>query len=297
MGTSKRYSGPSNGLVPSFVDDPTPPVLEKPPVAPPVQPTPPEGPGIPAPQQQPSQRPEPDPHPVLPRPDTSEAGEFSGARRNFSRFTHTGSRSALGRALSNYVRTGTGGAQRAARRMGSSRATAQGLLGVIRNFQRIGPTETLRQFNLSSLAERPAADVFTAILEFVCPPGGAVDEAIARQAMLESIGDMAEAGVGSFDTLTSEQRQDLFLDFIAHSIEGRVMADLGSRGIMLSDDVATVENAQTQLHDFVTGATRGQLSERLSNVDRLSDREIETVVNQIYEIAFELVAIAGEASI
>ena len=77
--------------------------------------------------------------------------------------------------------------------MGSSRATAAGLLAVVRDFQRLGPDETLRRLNLSGLSGAPAADVFVAILEFVCPPGGAVDEAIARQAMLESIGDMAEA--------------------------------------------------------------------------------------------------------
>ena len=41
-----------------------------------------------------------------------------------------------------------------------------------------GAAETLRKLNLPELAGRPAADVFLAILEFVCPPGGAVDEAI-----------------------------------------------------------------------------------------------------------------------
>ena len=296
MGTSKRYGGPSNGLVPSFVEDPPLPTFPDPSV-PPVQPTPPDGQGTPSPQPQPTQRPELDPQPIPSRPDTSGAGELRGARSNFTRFSRTGSRSALGKALSNYVRTGTGGSQRAARRMGSSRVTAQRLLGVIRDFQRGGPVEALSQFNLSTFAGHSAADVFTAILEFVCPPGGSVDEAIARQAMMESIGDMAEAGIGSFDTLTPEQRQDFFLDFVAYSIEGRVMSDIGSRGIMLPDDIAAVENAQIQLHDFVTGATRGQLSGRLSSVGSLSDRDIETVVKQIYEIAFELVALAGEASI
>ena len=180
--------------------------------------------------------------------------------------------------------------------MGSSRATARGLLGVIRDFQRVGPVETLRQLDLAGLAGRPAPDVFVAILEFICPPGGAVDEAIARGAMLETIGDMAELGVGSFDTLTPAQMQEFFLDFIARSIEGRVMADLGGRGVTLPDDVAAVESAQAQLHDFVTGATRGQLSGRLEGVERLSDRDIEASVNQIYETAFELIAAAGEAA-
>lgn len=180
--------------------------------------------------------------------------------------------------------------------MGSSRAAAGGLLGVVRDFQRLGPTETLRQLNLAGLAAQPAADVFVAILEFICPPGGAVDDAIARQAMLETIGDLAEAGLGSFDTLTPQQLQDVFLDFVSRSIEGRVMADLGGRGIKLPDDVTAVESAQGQLHDFVEGATRGQLAGRLDGLERLSDRDIENVVNQIYEAAFELIAVAGEAA-
>ena len=289
MGTSKGYGGPSSGLVPSFVDDPAPPPQPRPPGTTPAAPGTPGAPTSPA-------SPQPATPRTPPRPDTQGTGSLGSARGNFTRFARTGSRSALGSALSSYVRNSTGGARRAARRMGASRATASGLLGVVRDFQRIGPTETLRQLNLAGLAAQPAADVFVAILEFICPPGGAVDDAIARQAMLETIGDLAEAGVGSFDTLTPDQLQDVFLDFISRSIEGRVMADLGSRGITLPDDIAAVESAQAQLHDFVEGATRGQFSGRLDGLERLSDREVETVVNQIYETAFELIAVAGEAA-
>lgn len=282
MGTSKGYGGPSTGLVPSWVDDPILNVGAGSPAAPPV-------PGTPG-QVSPA-----GPRPTM-RPDTSGAGGLAGARGNFSRFARTGSRSALGRALSNYVRSATGGARRAARRMGSSRAAGAQLLQVVRDVQRFGAAETLRQFNLPGLAGRPAADVFLSILEFVCPPGGAVEEAIARQAMLETIGDLAEAGVGDFDTMTADQMQEFFLDFVARSIEGMVMADLGSRGVTLPDDVAAVERAQQQLHDFVTGCTRGELSDRLEGIQNLDDQDVERVVGEIYEAAFELVAAAGEAS-
>lgn len=289
MGTSKGYGGPSSGLVPSWVDDPAPGVGPAPAMPATATPGTPGSPGQPA-------APTPaKPKAPAPRPDTSGAGALGGARGSFSRFARTGSRRALGSALSNYVRNGTGGSRRAARRMGSSRAAGARLLGVVRNFATIGPVETLRQLNLAGLAGRPAAEVFVGLLEFVCPPGGAVDEAIARQAMLETIGDMAEAGLGSFDALTSDQMGEFFLDFVARSIEGRVMADLGGRGVTLPDSVAAVENAQAQLHDFVTGCTRGQLAGRLDGVERMSDRDIEVVVNQIYEAAFELVAAAGEA--
>lgn len=288
MGTSKRYGGPAGGLVPSFLDDPPAPALAPPPSSPASQPGAPAAPGTPATQHAPAR--------PSPAPDTSGAGDFRGARANFTRFSRTGSRRSLGSAVSSYVRAGTGGARRAAQRMGSSRAAARGLLGVVRDFQRVGPVETLRRLNLDGLAGRPAPDVFVAVLEFICPPGGAVDEAIARAAMLETIGDLAEAGVGSFDTLTAEQMREFFLDFVARSIEGRVIADLGARGVTLPDDVASVESAQAQLHDFVTGATRGQLSNRLDGVANLSNRDIEISVNQIYEAAFELIAAAGEAS-
>lgn len=281
MGTSKGYGGPASGLVPSWVDDAAPGVA-------PGAPTTPTTPIMPAASTHPA-------HPSAAlRPDTSKAGDLRAARGSFSRFARTGNRSALGRALSNYVRNGTGGAGRAARRMGSSRAAAARLLGMVRDFQRLGPAETLRQLNLPGLAGRPAADVFVAMLEFVCPPGGAVDEAIARQAMLETIGEMADAAIGDFDSLTTAQMQDFFLDFIARSIEGRVMADLGGRGITVPDSVAAVESAQAQLHDFVTGCTRGELSGRLAGVANMSDRDIQKVVNQIYEAAFDLVAAAGE---
>lgn len=277
MGTSKGYGGPATGLVPSWIDDPVPGVGPGPaPATPGVPATP--VPGAPA------------------QPDTSAAGGLGGARGSFSRFARTGSRSSLGSALASYVRSGTGGARRAAQRMGASRAAGARLLGVVRDVQRLGAVETLRQLNLPGLTGQPAADVFLAILEFICPPGGAVDEAIARQAMLETIGDLAEAGIGDFDTMTADQMQEFFLDFVARSIEGRVMADLGARGVTLPDDVAAVESAQQQLHDFVTGCTRGELSGRLDGVESLGDRDVERVVNEIYEAAFELVAAAGEAS-
>lgn len=283
MGTSKAYGGPASGLVPSFVDNPPPPTVPRPQVAPVSAPSQADAPGTSG-------------QSTVPRPaDTGGAGtSFRGARTNFSKFANTGSRSSLGRAMSSYVRGGTGGARRASRRMGSSQVAARGILGIVRDIQQVGPEQALRQLNLGNLAGQPATDVFVALMEFICPPGGAVDEGIARRAMVETIADMADAGVGSFDTLSHEQLNDVFLDFVVHSIEGRVMADMGGRGITLPDDVAAVEYMQDQLHDFVSGATRGQLAGRLDGIANLSDRDIEVKVNQIYEAAFDLIAVAGE---
>ncbi|MNG21455.1 hypothetical protein D3C84_1058180 [compost metagenome] len=112
--------------------------------------------------------------------------------------------------------------------------------------------------------------------------------------MVDTIADTAEIGAGTFDTLTQEQLNEFFLGFIVHSIEGRVIADLGKNGIALPDDVTAVEQMQDQLHDFVSGATRGLLSGRLNDIASLTDRDIEDRVNQIYEVAFDMIAVAGE---
>jgi hypothetical protein len=194
------------------------------------------------------------------------------------------------------VRNGTGGARRAAKRMGASRATGARLLGVVRDVGRFGAAETLRRLNLQGLAGQPAADVFLAMLEFLCPPGGAVDEAIARQAMLESIGDLVEADIVAFDAMTPGQLQAIFLDFIARAIENRVIADLGARSITLPEDVDAVESMQRQLHDFVSGCTRLQLAQRVTDLQQLSDQDVARVVDEIYEAAFELILTAAEAA-
>lgn len=277
MGTSKSYGGPTNGLVPDFVDNPPEPTLPLPPAAPGGD-QPQDGPLAP---------------PAAP-PDSNGAGPLSTPKGNFTRYARSGSRSTLGKAIAGYVRNSTGGASRASRRMGSSRVVAGGLLSIIGNFQQGGAAQALQRFNLSNLAGEPAATVFVSLVEFLCPPGGSVDEGVSRQAMLDTIADMSDTGVESFDALTSEQLQEIFIGFVVHSIEGRIMADIGKNGIKLPDDINAIGEIQETLHDFVDGATRIQLRDELRDVSGLSGRAINDKVEQIYELAFELIAREGE---
>lgn len=278
MGTSSTYGGSRNGLIPSWIDDPVPVAAPDAPIVPATPASPPATP------------------PPVVLPNAAGAGDLRGPRTSFTNFAGSGSRASLGRALSNYVGHATGGAARAAQRMGASRASASRLLGVVRDVQSVGTAQALRRFNLSGLSGQPASTVFVALLEFVCPPGGAVDEAIARQAMLDAIADLAKADV-AFDAMTADQLQSFFIEFIVRSIEGRVMADLGHRAISMPADLAAAQRVQDQLHDFVAGCTRNALTGRLAGVSRLTDRQIEQRVGQIYEAAFTLVeAAATEAT-
>lgn len=277
MGTSKGYGGPSSGLVPSWIDD----VAQ--PVAPAAQPN---GPS----QANPSQL---GPAPSGPV-NNDGTGSLRGARSSFTRFARTGSPSDLGKALSSYVRKGIGGASRGARRMGTSRATAAKLLSIFGDVQRNGAGETLRRLQLAVAPGQPASQVLLTLLEFICPPGGAIDEGVARQAALNTIAELDEIGSGSFEDMTQTDRQNFFLDFVANSIESMIMADLGGRGITMPDDVEAVERIQSQLSSFITGCTRGQLANRLEQWPAPTDQEVNQVTFAIYEAAFDLIASAAE---
>ncbi|WP_158986519.1 Qat anti-phage system associated protein QatB [Lysobacter panacisoli] len=193
------------------------------------------------------------------------------------------------------MRQGTGGAAGAAKRMGSSRVTGAQLLGLIGDVQRNGPVAALQRLNLGGLAGRPAVEVFLALTEVMCPPGGRVDEAIARQAMLDTICDMADQGVGDFGSLTADQLTEFFLGFVIHTIEGRVVADLGHRAIERPMSAEEAKLVQEDLHQFVDGHVRGHLGTLLDRVRDLPESEISGMVDRIYRASFELVsATAGD---
>jgi len=178
--------------------------------------------------------------------------------------------------------------------MGASRATAAALISLFGNIQRDGAEQTLRRLQLTVAPGQPASQVLLTLLEFICPPGGAIDEGVARQAALNTIGQMEEAGSGSFEDMTQADQQNFFLAFVANSIEGMVMADLGGRGITIPDDVEAVERIQSQLSSFITGCTRGQLANRLEQWPAPTDQEVNQVTSAIYEAAFDLIATAAE---
>nr|WP_212635417.1 Qat anti-phage system associated protein QatB [Rhodobacter capsulatus] len=131
-------------------------------------------------------------------------------------------------------------------------------------------------------------------MDFICPPGGALDEAIARQAMLDAISDFADAGMNDFGAMSDAERREFFLDFIIRSIEGRIITDMATRGMARSASVEAMEDMQEQLHDFVAGHTRGALAPLLDGPVH-SDAEMMNTIDNIYEAGFELISLMGEA--
>jgi len=207
----------------------------------------------------------------------------------------SGDSEALRRAVSQYVRNGTGSASKAAKRMGASRSVGGRLLQVIRDINREGAASVLQRLNLGHLAGRPAAEVFVELIEGMCPPGGRVDEAIARQALLDTIADLAESNIGNFEDMTASQLSEFFQGFVIRTIEGRVIADIGKHVVDSPENADRVEGVLDQLHDFVAGCVRGHLSQHFDGLVEKTDQQVAELVESIYEASFELVsATAGD---
>ncbi|MBI3805647.1 MAG: hypothetical protein HY282_18000 [Nitrospirae bacterium] len=269
MGTS----GPSNGpnprtpLVPSWLDD---------------------GPGaVPADgDSEPPDSGQPDnpgqSQPLPPLPPAPPPGRFTSSRRNFSIFTGSGGSDhrALRRAVRDYVRSGMRGSGNATRRMGASRTTARGVLGVLRDFQREGVNPTLARLNLSDLAGRPLEHIFIGLTDVICGDGGSIDEGIAREAWLETIAELDGLDVADPAALPPDQIRDIFLTFIAHSVVGRLLQDIGANGFKFAVDLASIAEFDAQLKSYIRRSVRDSFSGDLSAPATLSDQQVRAIVNQ-----------------
>jgi hypothetical protein len=292
MGTSGSYGGAGNGspLIPGFLNDPAP---ASAPVLVPVAPAAPAVPNAPSPMATPIAAPQPRPVPQqAPLPH-----RFAMPRTNFTRFARSGGtdRSALGRAISGYVSSATGGARQAARRMGSSRDAGTRLYSFLSDAQARGPVEALRALNLEALAGRPIEEIFVGLAEYVCPIGGTVDEGIARDAFIDMIAELADQGITDFDAFSADQMQTVFEMFTANAIEARICNDIGKNAITLPADVAAVERVQAALHDFVSRAVSDVLTAARRTTVRLTPQQALQHVDAVYEAAFEMLQAMGDA--
>lgn len=284
MGTSTAYGGPNGGtpLVPSWLgtDDGGPP--------PPSDGNPDSDEPSPIP-------PAPPDRTVL--PPASNPNRFTEARTNFTRFAKSGGsdRASLGRAVSRYVSTASGGARQAAQRMGASRSAGARLLGFLSNVQAHGAREALRELDLESLAGRPINEIFVGLVDYICPGAGTVDEGIARESFIETIIELATLGVSDLDALTPDQMQTVFELYATHAIEARLCNDIGMKVITIPADAQAALRVQAQLRDFIRRGVGDALTVARAETPTLTSERVHLFIDSVYESAFGILQVMGDA--
>ncbi len=228
----------------------------------------------------------------LPEPE-----RFRRARGNFSRFAASGGNDlrALRRSVSDYVRSGTGGSRNAVRRMGASRIAASNALGVFRGFQRDGVGETLQNLNLLNLVGGSPQGVFIGLTEVICQDGGSIDEAIARDAWLETVAEIDQFGIDDLETLGADQIREMFLTFISHAVEARLYQEIGVNGFRFAGRLNDIENFDAQFRGYIERTVHDSFSSDLTELSSMSDRDIRSIVDSTYQDAWDLLELLGES--
>jgi len=301
MGTSNSYggSGGSKPLIPTWLNDGGAPNGSQPAPAP--QPPPPiadgdganllpgvlpstSGVGLPS-------------APMLPAvPPAGDPRRYTAPRSNFTRFVSSGGRDSrsLGRALSQYVSSSSGGSRNAARRMAVSRKSTAQLAGVLNSAIGGNASTALRFIGLERLAGRPIEEIFLAIMDVVCPDGGAIDDSIAREAFVETIVDLAENGITDFDTLTAAQVQTILELNVAHAIEARLCNDIGAQSITLPQDANEAADIQAQLFEFVDRSVSDAFAANQMGTS-MTQEQVTRTIDSVYEQAYLILQSMAEA--
>jgi hypothetical protein len=142
---------------------------------------------------------------------------------------------------------------------------------------------------------RPIQDVFVALTDVLCPDGGSIDEGIARDAFIETIADVLEAGILDLATLTADQMLTIFEMFVARSIEGRLHNDIGTKAITFPASNAAVQSVQDQVHDFILGRVHDCVHGMRDQLTALQGPALDAIVNRVYIESFDLMQVMAEA--
>ena len=179
--------------------------------------------------------------------------------------------------------------------MGASRAAAGRLFGFLSEVVTRGASQALQTLHLENLAGQPIETIFAALSDYLCPDGGSVDEGIARDAFVETIVDLADAGVTELDGLNAVQMQVVFELYVTNAIEDRICNDIGAKGIVYPSDATEAWHVQRQLHDFILRAVADALQAERTAGDTLTPDRISVFVERIYGQAFTILQTLAEA--
>lgn len=178
--------------------------------------------------------------------------------------------------------------------MGSSRRSAARLADFLGTVRSEGVAEALRTLDLGALAGQPIEVIFAGLADYICPEGGSIDEGIARDAFIETIVDLADAGIHDLDALSVEQMQTVFEIYATHTIEARICNDIGTKMVSLPASAAAAQRVQDQLHDFIQRAVSDALADASTSIGALSFDKVESFVGEVYQSAFEILQILGD---
>ena len=225
--------------------------------------------------------------------DAAPPNRFQSGRTNFFKFAKTGGGGTGGsgagirnmrRAVRSFVGKASGGAHRAARRMASERSATASLGRILSQASSTGIREAVRQLGYERLAALPVPDIYAALVDVICAPGGELDESFAREAYIKALAEVS-AGGADLERPTAETSVAFLASFIANAIQNRLLNAIGNKVVSIPPDVASIQNIEQQINDHIRGSVDDAIAE--AGADFPLD-EIVGTIDAIYERSLDL---------
>ena len=232
-----------------------------------------------------------------PIPSQTRLQRFREARASYSRFASSGGtdRQSMQRAVRTYVRSSVGGTGNAVRRMGPSLRAANRALVVLRRFLQEGEAETLVQLRLENLVGKNVSEIFTGLTEFVCRDGGSIDDAIARDAWLETIAELDSLAVDNLDGFSEDQICEVFLMFVGHTIKTRLYQDIGINGLKFAAGIDEIDRIDQQFKEYILRSVRDSFTGDISKLSSMTDEDVAEVVEGTYTEAWHILQLESQS--
>ncbi|WP_338065678.1 Qat anti-phage system associated protein QatB [Ensifer aridi] len=262
------------------------------PAAPPgQQPTSPQ-PGTP----QPGTPQQPSTPPASPAPPPPSEQRYTPGRKAFNKGARSGDAGdrerSFGRAASSYVsRSGGGGG--ASARASSDRRAAGRLADFLVRAGADGSDirQELRRLNLASLAQRSTAEIFDALIDYVCEPGGDLDEAFVRDAYSEALHEVPPDMIDQLERPDSAMINFVLERFIANTIMSRLLNAVGNGAITLPETASSAVSLNDSFRDWVLGRVQDAM-EATHGVFR--EGQVSAQIDRIFEAAYGILERAGQ---
>jgi hypothetical protein len=226
--------------------------------------------------------------------DAPATNRFQSARTNFFKFAKAGGGGGgsgrgganrnMRRAIGSFVGKASGGAHRAAQRMAAERSATASLGRILSDAGTAGIQETVRRLGFAQLATLPVPDIYAALVDVICQPGGELDESFAREAYIKALTEISGTQA-DLERPSPETTASFLASFITNAIENRLLNAIGNKVVSIPLDVASVQNVEQQINDYIRGKVNDAMME--AGEDFPIDL-IGSTIDDIYERSLDL---------
>ena len=242
-----------------------------------------------------------------PQPAVAESPDlnrYRAARHNFTTFIKSGGSDdiAFGRAISSYVGKTFGGAKQAAGRMSSECAVSVELGNILSSANKDGIQDVITQervqvvitkkgikgLELESLDTLPIPKIYETLVDVICPTGADRDDAMARDAYLDTIVDVDKLGLDLGKP--SPETVATFMEcYISNAIINRILNDIGMGFVTKSKNASEAQKIKKELKDSIHKSVRAAIKKnnKILQTDNM-ERTIKSLYKRSYTILEDL---------